>query len=575
MTTYYVATTGSNSGNGSSSSPWKTISKAMQANLKPGDDVVVRAGTYNEFVRISASGDSSGYITVRAEKPGTVKITPPSDKTYGVHIQGDYVELNGFEIAGAKGAGVTANLTHHVRIINNEVHDNGTHGISVSRSDFVTVQGNVTYGNASKGYYSGISIYHPENITGDTSSKGFRIVVRGNISYDNVTDTGPHSDGNGIIMDDFRSTKSASLPAYLFPSLVENNLVYSNGGKGIQVAWSDYVTVRNNTAWHNGQDLKATGTWRGNLSNMNSSNNVWVNNIAVADLDRHKSNTAIDNTSFKGYTNSNNVWKNNLTYDGRSNDDSVNNNGNPPIKASDGNLLGVNPNFISAPNNFQLKSGSPAIDAGTKAYGYNSTSLDSGTRVGAIDIGAYEAKSSSSSTSTSATLLSTDSVSDTASSSASTHSSVLDGTTKADLLKGTAGDDVLNGYAGNDTLKGGLGDDTLSGGTGKDVLVGGKGADTFIFKSASDAGNGNSGDQIRDFFRAQGDKIDLSGIDAELGTKGDQAFSFIGSKGFSGEAGELRYANGHVTGDLNGDKIADFSIDIVNHHALQATDFIL
>ena len=56
MTTYYVSTTGSNSANGSSGTPWKTISYAMQQNLKPGDTVIVRPGTYNESVTIDHGG---------------------------------------------------------------------------------------------------------------------------------------------------------------------------------------------------------------------------------------------------------------------------------------------------------------------------------------------------------------------------------------------------------------------------------------------------------------------------------------------------------------------------------------
>ena len=40
MTIYYVATTGSDSGTGSATSPWRTITKAMQADLKFGDEVV-------------------------------------------------------------------------------------------------------------------------------------------------------------------------------------------------------------------------------------------------------------------------------------------------------------------------------------------------------------------------------------------------------------------------------------------------------------------------------------------------------------------------------------------------------
>ena len=56
MTIYYVATNGSNSANGSSASPWKTISYAMQRDLKAGDTVIVRAGTYNEAVMIERRG---------------------------------------------------------------------------------------------------------------------------------------------------------------------------------------------------------------------------------------------------------------------------------------------------------------------------------------------------------------------------------------------------------------------------------------------------------------------------------------------------------------------------------------
>ena len=80
---------------------------------------------------------------------------------------------------------------------------------------------------------------------------------------------------------------------------------------------------------------------------------------------------------------------------------------------------------------------------------------------------------------------------------------------------------------------------------------------------------------IKDFSRSQGDVIDLSGIDANTKAGGNQSFSFIGSKGFSGDAGDLRYRNGEVSGDVNGDKKADFYIDIANNHGLVADDFIL
>lgn len=580
MTTYYVATSGSDSGNGSSSSPWKTISKAMKANLKPGDEVVVKAGTYHEMVRISASGNENNYITVRSEKPGAAKIV--TSKDYGVHVQGDYVKLDGFDISGAKVSGVTAHMVHHVKISNNVVHDNTEHGISASRSDFITIEGNTTYDNASSGARSGISVFQAQNISGDSTSKGFRIIVRDNISYDNVTKSGAHTDGNGIIIDDFQASKSKNLSAYKFTTLVENNLVYGNGGKGIQVAWSDNVTVRNNTSYHNNTDSKNSGTWRGELSNMNSSNNVWVNNIAVASTKIDKDNTAIDNTSFNNYDNKNVVWVSNLTYNGTSGSASTRSTSGDDKISEKLNLLGIDPDFVNAPSNFELKAGSAAIDAGTKAYGYATSGLDSGARVGAVDLGAYEYGNGSTSSSSSSS--SSDSDTSSSDSDSSTSGVTKTGNAKANSLSGGAGDDKLSGFAGNDTLTGNAGDDLLKGNNGKDrligglghdTLVGGNGADTFVFRSAAEAGKGSDADDIRDFSRSQGDKINLSGIDANTKASGNQAFDFIGSKAFSGDAGELRYVNGRIHGDMNGDKVADFHIDIENGHGLIASDFIL
>ena len=48
-------------------------------------------------------------------------------------------------------------------ISNDKFHDNAKHGISVSRSDMITIEGNVTHHNARTGFYSGISVYHRRN----------------------------------------------------------------------------------------------------------------------------------------------------------------------------------------------------------------------------------------------------------------------------------------------------------------------------------------------------------------------------------------------------------------------------
>jgi Ca2+-binding RTX toxin-like protein len=145
-----------------------------------------------------------------------------------------------------------------------------------------------------------------------------------------------------------------------------------------------------------------------------------------------------------------------------------------------------------------------------------------------------------------------------------------------DQLDGGAGIDKLSGGDGSDVLSGGTGNDILDGGSGSDTMTGGSGADVFKFRSA-DLGP-EFFDTITDFARGT-DKIDLRGIDARVSTSADDAFRFIGSAAFSGQAGELHWsaASGGITvsGDIDGDKIADFSIFLQSTTIITASDFVL
>ena len=266
MTTYYVSTTGTDNGSGTQTSPWATINHALASNLKPGDVVVVEPGTYNEAVSINKGGSAAGNITLESAVPGGALIRPPAGSFNAVTINANYVTIDGFDVKGGSGAGIAGTGVAHVSVLNNIAHDSGQSGISFVHSDFETIEGNTTYNNASTGYYSGISVWENQNVTGDTTTTtGYRTIIANNTSYNNVTKAGAHSDGNGIIVDDFQSTQNSSLPAYNYPTLVQGNLVYGNGGKGIQVYDSDNVTVANNTAYHNNQDTANTGTWRGEM----------------------------------------------------------------------------------------------------------------------------------------------------------------------------------------------------------------------------------------------------------------------------------------------------------------------
>jgi Ca2+-binding RTX toxin-like protein len=148
---------------------------------------------------------------------------------------------------------------------------------------------------------------------------------------------------------------------------------------------------------------------------------------------------------------------------------------------------------------------------------------------------------------------------------------VLVGNNVANTLSGGGAKDTLNGSGGNDILVGGAAADRYTGGTG---------ADRFQFKAKADSTVAVGGrDTILDFVRSQGDRVDLTALDANLRKAGNQAFDFIGAKAFGGDAGELRFSKGSgstlVRADINGDRKADFAFAFDDPLALIARDFLL
>jgi len=139
--------------------------------------------------------------------------------------------------------------------------------------------------------------------------------------------------------------------------------------------------------------------------------------------------------------------------------------------------------------------------------------------------------------------------------------------------------DTIRGDAGVNELYGNAGDDVLIGGAGQDLTVGDAGADRFVFANGDLSSTLGSADLIGDFSGREGDLIDLSGVDANAGVAGDQAFAFLGRGAFTGTAGELRYdASGGelvLSADLNGDRVADAFIRVDGTNTLVATDFVL
>ena len=195
---------------------------------------------------------------------------------------------------------------------------------------------------------------------------------------------------------------------------------------------------------------------------------------------------------------------------------------------------------------------------------------------------------------------------------------VLAGYAGADTLVGGAGNDVLlgdgiitvdthdTGRSGpiftiedvgadaSDVLDGCSGNDRLMGGGGGDQLRGGTGADHFVFLSINDSLTGAS-DLVLDYSgriamttnsrgrpirgTGEGDKIDLSAIDANINLDGDQSFTLV-ELGFSGVAGEMFASYDSTSGrtslylDVDGDAVADMTIDFAGQTLLTGSDFI-
>jgi Ca2+-binding RTX toxin-like protein len=163
----------------------------------------------------------------------------------------------------------------------------------------------------------------------------------------------------------------------------------------------------------------------------------------------------------------------------------------------------------------------------------------------------------------------------------------LVGSSGNDTILGFEGNDALFGRGGNDTLFGNDQNDRLTGGTGRDVMTGGNGADVFDFDAVAQTGTtGSTRDRIADFTHLT-DDIDLSTIDANGGAAGNTAFSFRATEGaaFSGARGQVRWLqqdlNGTandktiIAGDINGDQVADFQIELAGLKTLTSADFFL
>jgi serralysin len=149
----------------------------------------------------------------------------------------------------------------------------------------------------------------------------------------------------------------------------------------------------------------------------------------------------------------------------------------------------------------------------------------------------------------------------------------LNGGVGDDMLAGGPGRDILRGFSGNDRLFGESGNDVFfaEAGDDRDTMTGGPGADSFRFVDAKvqgqvfySTGVGTKRDVVADFDGAEGDILNIHGIDANLATILDDAFTFVGKNAPGiGEIGFVETANLTILrGNADFDAAPEFEIQL-------------
>ncbi|MEI7732320.1 MAG: right-handed parallel beta-helix repeat-containing protein [Verrucomicrobiota bacterium] len=400
--TWHVSPKGNAAGNGSVGLPFGSIPQAL-AVVKPGDTILVAAGNYREVsgISIKVSGQPSAWIKIKAAPGARPKVI--SSGWHGFALSGGiaYIEIEGFELEWipdpkakkqVDGVGIApAYASHHLRFLNNVIHGFGTGGICSLDCDYLHLEGNVIYNTAKTSPYGGsaISLCRAFNLD---ENPGYHNVVRGNVCYDNellvsvLESSGGNgrtlTDGNGIIIDVFNRSRAnprkphtqdrgGPLEPYRGRTLVENNLIYDNGGRGIHVFRSAKVDVINNTCYMN---QKSADINAGEFTAIEASHITFLNNIAYGRKEK-RGNTQDGSTRI--------IWSHNLFY---STADTLLHDG---VVEADPQFTA--PDLKAPPENFRLQPGSPALGRGlTVAAPPNDITGTSRPNRGPIDLGAYQ-----------------------------------------------------------------------------------------------------------------------------------------------------------------------------------------
>lgn len=422
-TDYFVSPQGSDDNDGlTENSPFLTPQKAADM-VSAGDRILLMPGTYESqayeaMMSISAVGTPTNWISVEPQVPDSVIFQV--NGSMGIEVNGGaYVRIKGIQLKGiadtitpeeadrrreenwysiglvGNGIGTETrkddngdyHYPHHIIVEDNFISWMSGGCIGIKRADYILIKDNEVHhcGLYNVWAQSGISVWENHNYDDNTAT--YRTVITGNISYDNynhfkfyassdpnIADS--YTDGNGIIIDalaiDQGYLSDGQSGVYSGRTLIENNIVYNNGGKGINIYASDNIDVIHNTAYKNGQHPEIPAE----VGLMETSNVRMYNNIIYA---------ADDEPMFFSYQTQNVHISNNIMI--------------KDVGFSDGDKMELvidyieaDPKFAAADlADFTLNADSPAIDAGNSLLkslvDINGNPRPAG---GAVDIGPFE-----------------------------------------------------------------------------------------------------------------------------------------------------------------------------------------
>lgn len=375
--TYYVATDGSDSSNGSIDSPWASIGHAAR-NSGPGDTVMVRGGTYSRGAEINGSQGAPGQLWTLQAYPGEEAIF-----TSGITVSADYVRIQGLHMVGPGGRLAISDWAGYGK--HDEIIDNYITGAFTNYSGVIDVWGSdaLVEGNTLNLTHSGTQTHGIYLMAGKDTDGNGGILEHNNTIVRNNTIINPSQYGIHI----YDNRKKTGDPVRLFSNLlIEGNYVATSGSRsGIIIQTGSYteisgITIRNNVLANNpngGIRIRDVGVGIDNLKIYN--NTIYGGDYGIEITPDDVTNVDVTNNIITNVGRDIYDWS-------KSSSITVENN------------VFTDPMFVNASqNDFHLQSGSPAIDSGLSASGLV-TDIDGNPRpmdgdsdgAAEYDIGAYE-----------------------------------------------------------------------------------------------------------------------------------------------------------------------------------------